>query len=80
LVTELDNTLQAGFSKLKFADSKRNGYLLLRVEADRVTASYYLVDPSELAEPLYDDPEALNNLFSTRHFVLQNGVVSTNSL
>lgn len=76
LVNELDETLQHGFSKLRFADTQRNGYLLLTVEADWVTANYYLVDPADLAESLYDDPEALNARFSTRRFVLQNGVVS----
>jgi alkaline phosphatase D len=76
LVNELDETLRNGFSKLRFADTQRNGYLLLTVEADRVTASYYLINPGELVEPLYDDPDALNALFSTRQFVLQNGQVA----
>jgi hypothetical protein len=76
LVVELDRTFQAGFPKLKFADSRRNGYLLLHVEPEQVTASYYLVDPSELAAPLYDQPDALNGRFSTRRFVLRNGVVA----
>jgi hypothetical protein len=80
LVTELDETLQKGFSKLRFVDTRRNGYLLLTVEADRVIANYYLVNPGELAEPLYDDPDALNAVFSTRRFVLQNGVISEISL
>lgn len=76
LVAELDGTLRNGFTKLRFADTQRNGYLLLRVEADQVTAGYHLIDPAELAEPLYDAPEALNSRFSTRRFVLRNGVVT----
>ena len=75
-MAELDSTFQAGFAKLKFADSKRNGYLLLHVEAEQVTASYHLVDPGELTEPRYDDPGALNSRFSTHRFVLRNGAVT----
>ncbi len=76
LVAELDDTLRNGFSKLRFADTQHNGYLLLRVEADQVTAGYHLIDPAELAEPFYDAPEALNSRFSTRRFILRNGVVT----
>ena len=76
LVAELDRVFQAGFPKLKFADSTRNGYLLLDVETEQVTASYFLIDPSELAQPLYDDPAALSSRFSTRRFVLRNGVIA----
>ena len=76
LVVELDRTFQAGFPQMKFADSQRNGYLLLHVEPEQVTASYYLVDPSELAAPLYDDPGTLNGRFSTRRFVLRNGGIA----
>ncbi|TVR61137.1 MAG: metallophosphatase [Candidatus Competibacteraceae bacterium] len=76
LVVELDRTFQAGFPKLKFADSQRNGYLLLHVEPEQVTATYHLVDPGDLAAPLYDDPDALNRRFSTHQFVLRNGLVA----
>ena len=76
LVTELDESLRKGFSKLRFAYTARNGYLLVLVAAEQVTASYYLIDASELAEPYYDNPEALNERFSTYRFVLRNGVIT----
>jgi hypothetical protein len=76
LVVELDRTFEEGFPKLKFADSQRNGYLLLHVEPKQVTATDHPIDPDELAVPLYDDPTALNGRFSTRRFVLRNGVVA----
>ncbi len=76
LVTELDESLRKGFSKLRFADTARNGYLMVLVEAEQVTASYHLIDASELAKPYYDNPEALNERFSTYRFVLRNGVIT----
>ena len=76
LIDELDRTFQAGFPNLKFADSQRNGYLLLHVEPEQVTATYHLVDPGDLATPLYDDPDALNRRFSTHRFVLRNGGIT----
>ncbi len=75
LIDELDRTFQAGFPQLKFADSQRNGYLLLHVEPEQVTATYHLVDPDDLSTPLYDDPNALNRRFSTHRFVLRNGSI-----
>ena len=76
LFDELDGTLLRGFPKLRFADTRRNGYLLLRVEPEQVTASYHLIDSSELTAPLYTDPGALNARFSTRQFVLRNGAIT----
>jgi alkaline phosphatase D len=76
LVTNLDDTLKASFDKLKFAKTHKNGYLTLTVDADKVTGTFYMVDPEVIASSYYDNPTALAEQFTTKTFIYQQNLLT----
>ena len=53
-----------------------HGCVLLTAAPDALTATYYLIDASEIGTNHYGDPAALNSLFQTTTFTLQGGVLT----
>lgn len=53
-----------------------HGCVLLTAAPDALTATYYLIDASEIGTNHYDDPAALNSLFQTTTFKLQGGTLT----
>lgn len=80
LVDNLDDTLTAGLpavypgSELKFAKTKENGYIVITVEADKVTSKYVIIPHSEVKTSAYDDLSTLT--VTTAEFVYDGSDVS----
>ena len=54
-------------------DAFSNGFVIMEVDPDRLTATYYLIDAVHTPVSYYDDPTTLESLFTTRTFTVENG-------
>lgn len=63
-------------SQIADVNLNENGYLLVDVTADAVTSTMVTVDSSETPTSYYDDPEAVDELFSEHAFVVHDGMVT----
>ncbi len=59
LAENLDGLLRAGYPGLRYAQTRRNGTLLLEVGRDTLLARYFEIDGERVGECFYDDPGAL---------------------
>ena len=80
LITNLDDTLKANFDKLKLAKTRKNGYITLTVDADKVTGTFYMVDPEVIASSYYDNPTALAEQFTSKTFIYQQNLLTEDSI
>ena len=55
----VDDLLRAGYPGLRYAQTRRNGTLLLEVGKDTLLARYFEIDGERVGECFYDDPAAL---------------------
>lgn len=71
VVENLEDTYKAGFEQMKFAETRKNGYVILTIDADKVTGTFYMVDSKMVETSYYDNPAALAEHFVTKTFVFQ---------
>ncbi len=76
LVENLEETYKAGFEQMKFADTRKNGYVILTIEADKVTSTFYLLDSKMVETSYYDNPAALAEHFVTKTFVFPQNLLT----
>ncbi|MCU0254787.1 MAG: alkaline phosphatase D family protein, partial [Acidobacteria bacterium] len=63
-------------SRIAFSDTGSSGFVVMTAAADGLTATYHLIDAVESRANHYEDPDALERLFSTRSFRVQDGVLT----
>jgi alkaline phosphatase D len=63
-------------SRIAFSDTGSSGFVVMTATADGLTATYHLIDAVESRVSYYADPGALEHLFSTRSFRVQDGVLT----
>ena len=68
LAKNLDALLMAGFSGMRYAQTRRNGVVLLEVGRDELVARYFELDGELARERLYDAPERWAELMQERRF------------
>jgi len=76
LINQLDTTLQAANSNIRFSDTTRNGYTLMTVSQESVTGTFYLLDDQYVSQSYYDNYAAIANEFVSKTLVFQNNVLS----
>jgi alkaline phosphatase D len=59
LAEHLDGLLRAGYPGLRYAQTRRNGTVLLEVGQDTLVARYFEIEGERVGDCLYDDPAAL---------------------
>ncbi|HEC83997.1 MAG TPA: hypothetical protein ENI48_01965, partial [Thioploca sp.] len=69
LQENLEDTYKAGFEQMKFADTRKNGYVIMTIDADKVTSTFYMLDSKMVETSYYDNPAALAEHFVTKTFV-----------
>ncbi len=73
LAGNLDPLLQQAFPALKYANTGQQGYVMLEVNGQEVSAEYYLFDRELVGEDYYPDPATLAERVSRRRFVFRDG-------
>ncbi|MGL6290447.1 MAG: alkaline phosphatase D family protein, partial [Silanimonas sp.] len=68
LAAHLDPLLLAGYPGLRYAQTRRNGVLLLEFGADALQARYLEMPPELVAESLYDAPDRWRAAVHERRF------------
>jgi hypothetical protein len=57
-------------------DLKASGYMLVDVTADALTSTMVAMDSAETRNNYYDDPDALEDIFSEHIYTVQEGQVT----
>lgn len=73
LAASLDALLLAGYGGLHYAQTRRNGVLLLEIGRDELRARYLELDADKVAERHYADPLALAAARHERRFRVRRG-------
>jgi alkaline phosphatase D len=73
-VSSLDPRVSA--SPILYDATGANGFVLVEVGADALTASYYHIDTEQTFTSYYSNPGALDTLFSRHSFRVQGGHIS----
>jgi len=68
LAANLDALLMAGYSGLRYAQTRRNGVVLLEVGRDELVARYFELDGELARERFYDAPQRWAELVQERRF------------
>jgi alkaline phosphatase D len=63
-------------SDILYANTYSHGYGIFDVDAEAMTILIQEIDSEEIGTSYYDDPEALNALFTPLLFTIQNGVLT----
>lgn len=71
LAAALDPLLRNGYVGLRYAQTRRNGALLLQIGADALLARYFEFDGALVSECLYDQPSRWRAAVQERRFVVQ---------
>ena len=71
LAAALDPLLRHGYVGLRYAQTRRNGALLLQIGADALLARYFEFDGALVSECLYDQPSRWRAAVQERRFVVQ---------
>ena len=63
-------------STIAYQNTWSHGYAVMDVTADKFTMTIQQISSDEVGTSYYDDPEALNDLFTPVVFNIQNGVLA----
>ena len=64
------------FSDILYANTFSHGYGIVDVTADAFTVLIQEISSDEIGTSYYDDPEALNELFTPLMFTIRDGVIA----
>ena len=71
LATHLAEVLRAGYPGLRYAQTRRNGVLLLEIGAQAMRARYLELDPARIRERLYESPARWRSALQETRLVLR---------
>jgi len=68
LVDELDQNFQKAYPAMKFAESRKNGVVVIKVDGSGTEATYHLIDEKEVGTDYTGSSAELAKRFSARRF------------
>ena len=71
LAAALDPLLRAGYPPMRYAQTRRNGVVLLEIGADALVARYLELDGALVKERLYDSPGRWRSAVQERRFAVR---------